>query len=268
MTQEQPFFSIVVPSYARSRQLAACLPSLTCLDYPRDRLEVIVVDDGSETLPEAVVASFRDQLDVTLLMQTHADPAAACNTGAARAKGGFLAFTDDDCTPAPEWLQSLAVRFARAPDCAISGRTLNALPNNLYSTASQLIVEFVYAYCNTNPDQSSFFSTNNLAVPADHSQAVGGFDAPSFPFASEDRDFCSRWLHLGYRMIYAPEVVVYHAHALTLRTFWRRHFNYGRGAFRFREARVCRDQGRIKLEPFSLLSGFAVLSVLVLRQIL
>jgi len=69
---------------------------------------VIVVDDGSEMPLEAVVAAFHDQLDVTLLTEPHAGPATARNTGAVRAKGEFLAFTDDDCTPASDWLQTLA----------------------------------------------------------------------------------------------------------------------------------------------------------------
>jgi GT2 family glycosyltransferase len=248
MRQERPFFSIVIPTYARPRQLATCLQSLACLDYPRDRFEVVVVDDGSETPPEAVVASFCDQLDVTLLKQAHAGPAAARNTGAARARGEFLAFTDDDCAPALDWLQRLTARFARAPDCAIGGRTLNALPDNPYSTASQLIVDVVYAHYNADPDQASFFATNNLAVPADRFQAIGGFDAAFFPFASEDRDFCSRWLHQGYQMIYAPEALVYHTHALTFRTFLRQHFGYGRGAFRFHKARARRGSGRFMVE--------------------
>ncbi len=58
MAQRQPFFSIIVPTYNRLRQLSACVQSLTCLDYPRDRFEVIVVDDGSKTPPKAVVAPF------------------------------------------------------------------------------------------------------------------------------------------------------------------------------------------------------------------
>jgi hypothetical protein len=44
-------------------------------------------------------------------------------------------------------------------------------------------------------------------------------------------------------MIYAPEVIVSHAHPLTLRTFWWQHFNYGRGAFRFHRARARRGSG-------------------------
>jgi len=249
MGQEQPFFSIVIPTYARPGQLAVCLQSLARLDYPRDRFEVIVVDDGSEKPPEAVVASSCGQLDVTLLRQAHAGPAAARNTGAARAKGEFLAFTDDDCAPAPGWLQSLAARFARASDCAIGGRTLNALPGNPYSTASQLLVAYLYTYYNADPDQACFFTSNNLAMPTDRFHTMGGFDATYTRTAAEDRELCDRWLHHGYRMTYAPEALVYHAHVLTFRTFWRQHFNYGRGAFHFQQARAHRACGRIRLEP-------------------
>ncbi|MFB0545810.1 MAG: glycosyltransferase family 2 protein [Anaerolineae bacterium] len=257
MGKKQPFFSIIVPTHARPGQLVACLQSLTRLHYPKDRFEVIIVDDGSEKPPEAVIASFRSQLDVTLLTQPHAGPAAARNTGAAQARGEFLAFTDDDCAPAPDWLKALAARLATAADCAVGGQTLNALPDNPYSTASQLIIDVVYAYYNANPAQARFFATNNLTVPADRFQAIGGFDAALFPFASEDRDFCDRWLHHGYRMIYAPEVVVYHAHVLTLRTFLRQHFRYGCGAFRFHKARVQRDPGFsiVELEFYRKLLG-------------
>jgi GT2 family glycosyltransferase len=71
---------------------------------------------------------------------------------------------------------------------------------------------------------------------------MSGFDST---FAtSEDRELCDRWLHHGYHMTYAPEVIVYHAHALTLRTFWRQHFAYGQGAMRFHRARAQRRSGQ------------------------
>jgi len=78
---------------------------------------------------------------------------------------------------------------------------------------------------------------------------LGGFDTGIPRAGGEDRDLCDRWLHHGYQMIYAQEVLVYHAHALTLDTFWRQHFNYGRGAFYFHQAHARRGQERIKVEP-------------------
>jgi glycosyltransferase involved in cell wall biosynthesis len=216
------------------------------LDYPRERFEVIVVDDGSDEPPEAVVAPLQGRLDVTLLRQVRAGPAAARNTGARWAKGEFLAFTDDDCMPATDWLQTLQARLVAAPKRVVGGRILNALPDNPYATTSQLIIDFVYAYYNADPNQARFFASNNLAMPADRFRMLGGFDVTFM--TSEDRELCDRWLHHGYRMTYAPEVIVYHAHALTLRTFWRQHFNYGRGAFRFHRIRARRGSGRFRQE--------------------
>jgi GT2 family glycosyltransferase len=249
MSGVQPFFSIIVPTYNRPDRLAGCLRALAGLSYPRDRFEVIVVDDESPTPLDGVVMPWRSRLDLTLLTQTHAGPAAARNTGVARAKGDFIAFTDDDCVPAADWLQALAARFAVTPHDAIGGLVLNGLLRNPYATASQLLVDYLYTHYNANRDRALFFTSNNVAFPTDRFRAIGGFDT-SFPLAAaEDRELCDRWLLHGYHMIYAPEALVYHAHALTWRTFCWQHFNYGRGAAYFHHLRARRGQSPIKLEP-------------------
>ena len=78
----RPFISIIIPTYERPERLVICLKSLMRLDYPRERFEVIVVDDWSRKPPETVVARFHERFDVMLLTQTHAGPATARNTGA------------------------------------------------------------------------------------------------------------------------------------------------------------------------------------------
>jgi GT2 family glycosyltransferase len=251
MGQEQPFFSIVIPTYSRPERLATCLESITNLDYPRDRFEVVVVDDGSEPPLENVVLPFQNKLNLTLIRQANSGPATARNTGATQARGKYLAFTDDDCAPLPEWLQALEAHFATTPNCAIGGRTLNALPDNLFSTASQLLIDYLYDYYNADPKQARFFASNNFALPADYFRKIGSFDT-SFPLAAgEDRELCDRLLYNGYPLIFVPEAQIYHAHQLTLRRFWRQHFNYGRGAFHFHRVRSQRNQEPIKVEPLS-----------------
>jgi len=242
--RKQPSFSIIIPTYNRTAQLTNCLYSLTLLDYPRNCFEVIVVNDGGETKLEAIVDPFRNQINLSLITQSQAGPAAARNSGAAKTNGEFLAFTDDDCMPAPDWLQVLAAHFTEKRDCIIGGRTINLLTDNIYSTMSQLILDVVYRHYNVKPHKSRFFATNNMAMPVNLFRVIGLFET-TFT-TSEDREFCDRSLYNGFQMIYAPEILVYHAHALTLGTFWRQHFNYGRGAFYFHRVRAQRGQGRIK----------------------
>ncbi|MBF2063851.1 MAG: glycosyltransferase [Calothrix sp. C42_A2020_038] len=247
----QYFFSIVIPTYNRPERLLNCLESLTRLDYPRAQFEVVVVDDGSKMSLESVVATVKDKLNLTFVKQANQGPAAARNTGASKAQGQFLVFTDDDCAPAPDWLSKLAARFATAPDAMIGGHTINALKENLYSIASQTLIDYLYEYYNLNSVQPNFFASNNIALPAQTFHSLGGFDI-SFPLAAaEDREFCDRWLYKGYKMVYAPEILIYHNHELTLRKLWHQHFNYGRGAFCFHKIRSNRISQPIKIEPLS-----------------
>lgn len=254
MSREEPSISIVVPTHRRPRQLSACLSALAAQDYPRERFEVVVVDDGGGEDGGSMadsLAAFLDQLNVRLLKQAHAGPAAARNNGARAACGELLAFTDDDCAPDAGWLRALAATFRAAPESAIGGRTLNALPTNLYSTASQVLLEYLYSYYNPLPMCAGFFASNNFALAHESFLSFGGFDENFQGAAGEDRDFCDRWRHAGFLMSYAPEAVVHHAHKLTPRTFWRQHFNYGRSAVRFHRSRALRGAGRVRLEPLS-----------------
>jgi cellulose synthase/poly-beta-1,6-N-acetylglucosamine synthase-like glycosyltransferase len=244
MKQDLPFFSVIVPTYERPAQLAACLRALTRMDYPVERFEVIIVDDGSTNSPRNILDQFGESLDLKLFKQKNKGPAGARNFGAAQARGQFLAFTDDDCEPDAGWLRSLAAYFRQTPDRIIGGRTINALPQNPYAETSQAIIEVVYAHFNADPDNARFFASNNLAINAEGFRAMKGFDE-SF-VTSEDREICARWRSRGCGLRYAPEAVVYHAHPLTLSTLWRQHFGYGRGALRFHRARAPEGDGRFK----------------------
>src|SRR5262245_19683629 len=107
----QLLVSVVIPTYNRPSQLTQCLEGLSALTYPHTGFEVIIVDDGSPTDLTTVIARFRDRLDLTLLRQPRGGPGAARNAGAAVARGGILAFLDDDCCPAKDWLLRLAAYF-------------------------------------------------------------------------------------------------------------------------------------------------------------
>lgn len=233
-----PITSIVIATRNRPARLAECLEHLAGLDYPRGQFEVIVVDDGSEQALDSTVAPYLESLQLTLLARPPGGPARARNAGAAEAAGRFLAFTDDDCRPDPGWLGALVARLEATPGVVVGGRVVNGLPANAWSSASQLLCDYLYRYYNPDPDAARFFTSNNLAIPTDRFDGVGGFN-PSYSLpAGEDRDLCDRLLGSGTRLVFEPTAVVIHAHALDARRFLRQHFRYGRGARRFRRQRA------------------------------
>lgn len=239
-----PFFSIIVPTYNRPEALTACVQAIRQLDYPQDRFEVIIVDDGSPVPVKVPGHHLQDDLTIRVLCQSNAGPASARNKGAQHARGDMLAFTDDDCMPATQWLRELARSASKVPTGLVGGRTVNGLDHNLYSTASQMIVDEAYAYFLSRDSDLRFFASNNMAVSAKLFQESGGFDS-SFR-TSEDRDFCDRWIRRGHPLVYAQKAIVFHHHHLTLTTFCRQHFHYGRGAHRFHRVRAQRSRSRLK----------------------
>jgi len=220
-------FSIVVPTYSRPDSLEQLLGALTALEYPPNRFEVVVVDDGGEIPLEPRLEEYRDPLNLLLLRQPNAGPGAARNHGARHAKGEYLAFTDDDCLPDPGWLRAMEAAL-QSSGCAIcGGKTRNEIEGNLYSEATQLLADYLNEHYNPTRTLGAFFPTNNLSISRKAFAALGGFDGSLR--LGEDRDLCYRWAARGHDFVYAPDAVVYHAHRLTLSSFLRLHFMYGGG---------------------------------------
>jgi GT2 family glycosyltransferase len=244
------FFSVIIPTHDRPGTLGQCLESLARLNYPREAFEVIVVDDGSSRPMRPVLDPFAGQMRVRLVRQGNAGPATARNFGARIARADWLVFIDDDCAPDPDWLGAFDAA-SPSEDEVLGGSTLNGLHKNRYSTASQQLLDYLDEYFFQGSSAFRFFTSNNMAVAARHFEALGGFDT-RFPLAAgEDREFCYRWLQSGGRLRHVPQAIVTHAHFLTISSFLRQHFGYGRGGFTYDWLCVQRDCDRLRLRPLS-----------------
>jgi len=241
-------FSVIVPTFNRPRDLARCLVALNGLDYPKGEFEVVVVDDGGGANLEPVLETYRSHMHLRLLRQPNSGPAMARNNGAAHSTGSVLAFVDDDCEPRSGWLHALDAALARFPDALLGGCVLNGLPGNPNDAASQEITDFLDWHFNRDPEQGQFFPSNNIAVAADLYRQIGGFDPVFRRSASEDRDFCDRWLARGWRLVAVPDAIVLHSRNMPLQGFWKQHFLYGRGAFAYAMARRRRSRGPVPFE--------------------
>ena len=229
-----PAVTVVVPTVGRPRHLERCLASLAASEMQRERFEVVVVDDSGA--PDVGRAAAAAEVAPRVVRSGRSGPSRARNAGAEAARGGYVAFTDDDCEPEPGWLPALERALEANPGAAVGGVVVNGVPSNTPAAASQAVVDSVHAQFNRDHAAPRFFASSNVAFPAGALRSLGGFDE-RFRYA-EDRELCERWLAAGHRFAHAPGAVVVHMRTMTLREFWRQHYGYGRGASAYARERA------------------------------
>ena len=206
--------SLVVPTFRRAPNLASTLDSLLAVDYPVDRVEVVVVDDaGGDHATEVVVDARRAEWpQIQLVRQHRASAAAARNSGARKAMGEFIVFCDDDVHVEQDHLNRHLETQRRYGRCVVSGVSefspsaqakFEATPFGRYRLA--LGRDFEAGADDAPLGEGRFsarlLSAQNLAVRRETFWELGGFD-DSFPFAgAEDQDFSLRARAGGVRLI-------------------------------------------------------------------
>jgi len=155
---DELLFSVVVPTRGDPAKLASVLDALSRQTYPRDRFEILTAFDGVAPDSSMAAALTRAGARVVTLPERRG-PGAARNHAAAEAHGAYLAFTEDDCVPAPDWLSRAAARLTREPADVLEGDTVRPdgrptrrrgrfphyLPTNLFIERS--LFERVGGYC-------------------------------------------------------------------------------------------------------------------------
>jgi len=216
-----PRVSVVVPVRDGAARIDRCLRALLAQSHPHDRLELIVVDNGSVDETRARVRSH----PVTLLVENGiASPYAARNAGIARASGEILAFTDADCAPAKDWIErGLAALDEQAADL-VGGRV------RFVCSRPPRAAELVDAIRNLDHERSiperGVAKTANLFVHRRVFDALGAFDGERR--SGGDVAFTTRASGAGFTLVYAPDAVV----EKPARRAWalaRKQFRVGRG---------------------------------------
>ncbi len=255
---DRPLLSVVVPTYNRPAMLCNLLESLAQQRFDAGAFEIIVIDDGGEVSLDATIAPFMELLSIRLVRQRNLGCAPARQAGIDVARGQLLVFTDDDCRPDPDWLASLYMAALTHAGCAIAGGTVNALQKNLCAETTQMIVRWLI-HADADADGFIRFApTCNIAFPAAGFDRIGGLSRSWRLAGGEDRDLCARWIEAGGRIRHCSQAQVLHHHALTMRGFIRQHFNYGRGARRFRHYADDANQKR----PFGRFGSYLRLATL------
>jgi glycosyltransferase involved in cell wall biosynthesis len=206
--------SLIICTRDRCEQLRRCLASVQDLRSARP-WELVVVDNGSRDGTGALLAAFARAapFPVTLASEPRAGLGRARNAGVARARGRLLAFTDDDCYPAPDYLDRMAELFDDPAVGYAGGRILlHDARDYPVTTRRARTAEAVApgAVVRTGLVQGA-----NMALRRAVLDAVGGFDpalGPGTPFCNDDVDVVARASAAGYAGGFFPAPVVYHDH--------------------------------------------------------
>ena len=238
MTKSPPFVSVIVPHLNMPEQLLHCLQSLMGQGYPRDRFEVIVVDNGSSEVPLEVVDRFDG---VRLEREMSPGPGPARNRGVAPARGDILAFIDADCTADKRWLETIAQRFEMNKGELILGGDVRIAIKDPQRLTMLEAYESVFAYRQKEYiEKQGFSGTGNLAVRRHDFDAIGPFAGIS---VAEDRDWGRRARSLGYDVVYMPEMIVFHPARENFDELfekWNRHLRHDLQEYQRRGARKIR----------------------------
>jgi GT2 family glycosyltransferase len=222
-----PAITIVIPTYNRSHFLVRSLASLVSQDYPRDRLEVLVVDDGSKDQTPEILEKFRAENPCfRYLRQNNHGPAAARNAGIKEAHGDIILFMDDDCIAAERWAYELTRPYKDPNVGGVAGRVQFVAPDDNIANRCAARYAGIGQPVDTN-GEIEFFVTANASFRRAALEEVGGFDT-AFPYAAqEDFDLSYRIKQRGWNLVYTDKAVVDHYHHHTIRNELKRFYRVG-----------------------------------------
>lgn len=221
--------SIIVPTKDIDPYVRECLAGINLLDYgPK---EVILLPDEDECL------SGTWNFDLVLSPTGSVMPSSKRNIGVEKARGNIIAFIDSDARPFPEWLTNAVRHLAHEDVGAVGGPNLTPPEDGLLQKASGDILASSVAWGPSairNREEKRFTNgltvkelpSCNLVVKKELIQGVGGFDTSIL--TAEDAKLCFKIREMGKRVVYSPDVKVYHHRRKLFLPHIRQMFVYGR----------------------------------------
>ena len=224
-------YSVIVPSYNRQEEIRELLESFRKLEFPPERLELIIADDGSTDGTREVVEAYRKELPfpVHFYHQQNRGPGAARNMGMERASGDFFIFIDSDCTVAPSWLQEIDRALHDEQADAFGGRdTFREDFPPLLKAINYSMTSFITTgglRGRKGKKLAKFYPRSfNMGLSRKLYQRIGGFGSLRH---GQDIEYSNRIIRSGARVIYIHDAVVYHKRRTSIKKFFRQVFNWG-----------------------------------------
>lgn len=257
---EEVALSVVICTCNRPEQLERCLLGFEAAIPPGEPWEIIVVvnDTGKRSIAVVEAVARRGRLPLTYSVEPKPGLSSARNHGIARARGQILAFTDDDCLIAENWMSAILSEFASDPELSVLGGRVDLADPQTLPIAIRPFADRVRI--SAFPELMRRLIGCNMAMRRHIFARVGTFDirlgSGGRLSGGDDLDFLYRALKAGMKVCYSPDVQIRHAHGRTggdAVVRLKDGYVKGRGAFYAKHAR--QGDGVIMKHAFWELTG-------------
>ena len=223
-----PLVSVIIPVYNDGERLRLCLQALKQQTYARDCYEVIVIDNGSDAT-ENIKDIVRSQGAISLDEEIPGSYAAR-NKGLTVAKGMAVAFTDADCIPAPDWIETGVAHLQRVANCGLVGGEIEIFWRDRSRPSTVELYESMLAFRQQDCIEKHHYSvTANLFTWKKVIDRVGNFDSQLK--SNGDIEWCNRVYARGYQQVYARDVIVRHPALYSFKQLRKKVVRYAGGAY-------------------------------------
>ena len=199
-----PSVSVIVPAYNEAARIAMSVAALRAQDYPPEKLQIIVVDNGSSDGTYEVLAAMPD---IVALREPRPGSYAARNLALKHASGEVVCFTDADCSADADWVRN-AVKHLSGPDVGIvAGHVELDFGRRLRLSASELF-EKCFSFRQADNARNRVCVTANWTSRTELMRRFGGFDASVK--SGGDHRLAAQISAAGHRIVYARDAIVRH----------------------------------------------------------
>ena len=220
--------TVAIPTHNRAEFLRQTLAGIVAQDFPRDRLEVLVIDNNSRDHTREVVAAFAGgPVAPRYVLETRQGLNHARNRAIAEATGDLILFGDDDILVAPDWVAAMAAPFAGEAGeriGAMGGEVIPVFPDGLPPWMAEWHGPLAF-----RPDAGPLPARDmpmgaNLAFPRRLFERLGPFQgsldrAGGSYFSGGDTEMIRRVRRAGLEVWFAPAAAVRHQMPASRTTF-------------------------------------------------
>jgi len=220
---------VVIPTRNAGDTIENCLKSLRELDYSGDKVKVIISDGLSTDRTREIAESY----GATVITNPGIRVVSGRNVGFEAAHGELIAFSDADCTMDRYWLKNSIKYFEDDKVAGIGGPNLVPQDESAFGKAVGLLFDYAFSFGGGAPTKvydkviESRAHGSNAIYRADVLRRVMPIDEDMFE--GEDVVMNQKIKQLSYKLLYVPDVIVYHHRRTTPKKWWSQMYRYGLG---------------------------------------